>query len=1138
MHVRAPSSPRGKSEDGVHATMSETAPRRRVEIRGLALVCILLLASCAAAQDGAATPQTTNPASQGAPAPQAAAPAGSATSATSPYRGVVTFGGLPLPGATITATQGTKTETAVSDADGAFQFDDLGDGKWTIDIEMQTFAPVHAEVTMAPNVPAGAYELKLLSPEQIQASAQTAKPAVEAPPAPATAQTPQPQQTQQAQQPQGKKPAQSNAPAAPQEIPKAPEENEESADGFLVQGSVNNAATSQYATNPAFGNTRSGSKGLYTGGFQVNESNSALNAQSYALSGQPTSKPSWNIFTGSATLQGPMNIPRVLPHGPTFSVSYQWTRNTSAPILTGLVPTQAEQGGDLSKLTNAEGQPVDIYDPVTGCGFGQTAKASGSGYTCSGPITNIILATGPARESLSPQAAYLLSQFYAKLTPNVTGSSAYNYQAAVLDNTHTDAMQSRFNKSVGRRDQFNGRFAFQSTRSDSVNLFGFVDETGQLGITTNVQWSHRLKPRVFLFTNFTFSRLRTELTPNFAYRKNVSGPNGANISDNDQDPADWGPPGLGFSSGFAGLSDANSSFNRTRSDDVSVSTLIYHGKHNITAGAELNKRNYDDFFQQNPRGTFTFNGAATAGTAGGSASGSDLADFLIGIPDASSIAYGNADKYFREPVYNAYISDDWQVLPILTINAGLRWDYGAPITELNGNLVNLVVSSNYSEAQAVLASNPVDTSTGAHYPASLIDPERRMFEPRIGATWRPIPASSVVIKAGYGLYPDSSVYQNFILNMAQQASLPNTTSFSIQNSATSCPLSLSSFSVPASTCTTGTLDTFAIDPHFRIGYLQAWYLSVQRDLPFALQATATYRGYKGTHGPQQIMPNSYWLGMPVPNPTYPSGFVYETSNGSSIREEGQFQLRRRLRSGFTSTLTYTFSKSIDDDAYLGGAGHQIASGGGSAQSASLSTAAGAIAQDWQNPRAERSLSSFDQRQLVNLTAQYTSGQGLGGGSLMSGWRGRALKEWTVLGNMTFGTGLPETPVYPALVPGAGSNSILRPDLTGAPIYSSGGNSGTGAHLNAAAYTEPSGGWGTAGRDSITGPDQFTFNSSLARTFRPHGKWYLDVIVNSTNTLNHAAFTGWNSYVTSDQFGLPSSAGAMRSLQTSLYLRWQ
>ena len=38
-----------------------------------------------------------------------------------------------------------------------------------------------------------------------------------------------------------------------------------------------------------------------------------------------------------------------------------------------------------------------------------------------------------------------------------------------------------------------------------------------------------------------------------------------------------------------------------------------------------------------------------------------------------------------------------------------------------------------------------------------------MIEPRIGITWRPIPASTVVIRAGYGIYPDTSVYQNIVL---------------------------------------------------------------------------------------------------------------------------------------------------------------------------------------------------------------------------------------------------------------------------------------------------------------------------------------------------------------------------------------
>ena len=160
----------------------------------------------------------------------------------------------------------------------------------------------------------------------------------------------------------------------------------------------------------------------------------------------------------------------------------------------------------------------------------------------------------------------------------------------------------------------------------------------------------------------------------------------------------------------------------------------------------------------------------------------------------------------------------------------------------------------------------------------------------------------------------------------------------------------------------------------------------------------------------------------------------------------------------------------------------------------------AVAQNWLDPRAERSLSNFDQRQLLSVQAQYTSGQGLEGGTLLGGWRGRALKEWTVLGNLSFGTGLPETPLYPAAVPGTGFTNIIRPDLTGAPIYSS----GSMAHLNAAAFAAPvAGQWGTAGRDSITGPDQFHFEQLAGAHVSAAWKMYLDVAVNSTNTFNHA-----------------------------------
>ncbi len=96
---------------------------------------------------------------------------------------------------------------------------------------------------------------------------------------------------------------------------------------------------------------------------------------------------------------------------------------------------------------------------------------------------------------------------------------------------------------------------------------------------------------------------------------------------------------------------AHSIANRT--DSFSGSIGIYRGRHNLTIGGDFRKQQYNDFFQQNPRGIFTFTGAATQGTAGSTTTGSDLADFLIGVPDTSSVAFGNADKYFRQTVYDA-----------------------------------------------------------------------------------------------------------------------------------------------------------------------------------------------------------------------------------------------------------------------------------------------------------------------------------------------------------------------------------------------------------------------------------------------------------------------------------------------------
>jgi hypothetical protein len=679
--------------------------------------------------------------------------------------------------------------------------------------------------------------------------------------------------------------------------------------------------------------------------------------------------------------------------------------------------------------------------------------------------------------------------------PNFDGSARYNYQLPLVNGTHQDSVQLRMNKQV-KKDNFAGTFALQSTRTDNTNLFGFLDTGRTLGFNSQVNWRHSFTQRVYVNFGVQFSRFSTQNIPFFANRTNVAGV--AGITGNDQDAVNWGPPALSFASGINGLSDAQFSSIHNQTSGLTFDALWNRGRHNITYGADYRRQQFNSFSQQDPRGSFSFIGQAA---------GSDFAGFLLGVPDTSSIAFGNADKYFRSSGYDAFVTDDWRVRSSLTLNIGARWEYNSPISELYGRLVNLDVAPGFSAVAPVLGSNPTGPVTAQSYPTSLVHPDKNNVAPRIGLSWRPFSASSMVVRAGYGVYYDTSVYQTIATQMAQQS--PLSKSLRVQNGPAT-PLTLANGFIGSPNITA---DNFAIDPNFRVGYAQNWQASVQRDMPFAMQMVVTYLGIKGTRSQQEFLPNTYPAGALNPCPTCPSGFAYLTSNGNSIRHAGLLQLRRRLRSGFTAELQYTYAKSIDDAA-LGGRG----------QGGNL------IAQNWLDLRGERGLSNFDQRHLLSLQMQYTTGMGLRGGSLMSGWRGGLFKEWTVSTQVTAGTGLPLTPVY--LVPIQGVTGSTRPNFTGASLY----DAPSGLALNPAAYTAPaSGSWGNAGRNTITGPDQFSMNASMLRTFRLSDRYSAVLRIDAANALNHVTFPSWVTTISSAQFGLPTQANGMRTVQTTLRL---
>jgi hypothetical protein len=308
-------------------------------------------------------------------------------------------------------------------------------------------------------------------------------------------------------------------------------------------------------------------------------------------------------------------------------------------------------------------------------------------------------------------------------------------------------------------------------------------------------------------------------------------------------------------------------------------------------------------------------------------------------------------------------------------------------------------------------------------------------------------------------------------------------------------------------------NTFAVDPNYQVGYAQNFQLSVQRDLPKALMFTATYLGIKGTRARQEFLPQTYPNGVVSPCPACPGGYAYVTSNGNSTKHSATVQLRRRLHAGFTSTLQYTWSKAIDN-AMLGAQGQSL------------------VAQNWLDLSAERGLSVFDQRHNLSVQAQYSTGVGVMGGALLSGWRGAIFKEWTIATQLIAGSGRPLSPLYPTPIKGF-TNSV-RPMYTGADLY----DAPAGLYINPAAFTAPPAGqWGNAGRNIITGPNQFSLNASLSRTFRISDRVNTDLRLDANNALNTVTYTSWVTTITSSQFGLPSQANQMRTVRLNMRVRF-
>ena len=852
-------------------------------------------------------------------------------------------------------------------------------------------------------------------------------------------------------------------------------------------------------------------------GFNINQphgflyfqdDNSAFDARPYSLTGIASDKATYNQAKFGANVGGPLNIPKIFNGGTKwfFFAGYNGTRGSTPYDFFSTVPTLDERVGNFSTAANRDGTPVEIFNPKTG-----------QQYSFNG-VANVI---DPADVS---SAAAALMQFIP--LPNMAATaSGQNFHLVTSGASTSDSVSLRLIHNFGaapsgpiiiggpggggggrrgrRQNNINFGLNWQRSAVDSIGIFPSLNGgTSTQGLNATGGWTYG-RGRMTSNFRFTYNHNHVSTTNLFSGIIDVAGD--AGITGISTDPFGFGLPSLSFTS-FGGLSDPTPRRELDQTYTASETVAWNRGKHNWRFGGDYRRILQSFRSAKNSNGSFVFTGFATGEYSGGSLvpdTGFDFADFLIGLPQQTSLQTGTNSYDFRANSYDLFVQDDWRIRSNLTLLLGVRYEYNGPYTEAQNRIVNLDVGPQFAFAAPV---EPGQAGTGfGTFPASLIEPDRNNFAPRLGLAWKPM--NLTVVRVGYGINYNLAQYGTVIQNFAFQPPFANTQTNSVTDPATSALTLVNGFPGTAGAVT----NNYAIDPNYRLGYVQIWNVDVQKTLPHGFLLNAGYNGAKGTHLDEQRAILT----------TDAQPFIYESSSADSILHAMSIRARKRMASGLGFSGSYVYSKSIDDASSVGLGGVVVA----------------------QNPfdiSADRSLSSFDQKHKFTGSWIYDLPFGENHRMASRGALSHILDGWQWSGSATVGSGFYFTPNVRG-----GSVDIARGvsgsqranSVVGQPTSLS--NPTSLEWFNTAAFcfapgspncVNPSGSlFGDAGRNIIEGPGQFSLNMALSKTIQIKETRALELRVQAANVFNNVVFSGINTTVNSQTFGEVTSVGSMRKL---------
>jgi hypothetical protein len=659
-----------------------------------------------------------------------------------------------------------------------------------------------------------------------------------------------------------------------------------------------------------------------------------LNANSWGNNHNRTAKQSSTTNIFGATLGGPILKDRLF-----FFGDYQGSRSHAGGFSTASVATALMRQGDFSELLD----PTLNFLPGTPCTPNRLTQLydSQNGFkpyvgNRGVPITN-------------PAAIYLYAhpELYPlpNRAPNAGSPVTSNYQGPSKSRQYNNQFDVRLDYKASDKDSFFGSYS-QSLAGDTSTVPLVLQFPGKSTYPTRgfgINYIRTITPsvlnefRVGYFRIVWNQGIPNDTTGVFGLKGNsVLGIEGGN-----QVP------------GFArqNISGITALGNSAVYSDIVMNNFTYgdnltwqKGKHTFKFGAQFIRYQQNIIYSglDGAGGTMAYNGNFSsnplikANTNTPLAHGYGVADFnmdRVFSTGRGTVAGYAGQRQWRDAVF---AQDDWKVLPNLTLNLGVRWEYDQPIYEAHDKQSNV----NMQTGELEIAGQNGNSR-------ALYNSVWTNFMPRIGFSYNPIPR--LVVRGGFG----STIYMEgtganlrLIINPPFQTATDYAggapTSLANPGEFTTAETAFSSHSAACDPLTDRTcgLTVRAWDPNLRPSTINEFSLTTE----YQVSNTASFQiGYVGETGVHLINANN---GNQLTHPCF-SGTTLLTYNSAACfavnkapfyklvgqsgflritQSEGmmnynalQATLRQRLSHGLQFTANYTFSKSMNNSTgYFGG----------------------------------------------------------------------------------------------------------------------------------------------------------------------------------------------------------------------------